>query len=283
MLDKVKKSVFGTRILKSLILLYVHYITSCYVVSYPKCGRTWVRVMLAKALALHFGDSQEDVHDPMEVIRKGRYPGPIIRFLHLGTDVPPNPQEKKDERQYSRFKDKKVVLLVRDPRDVMVSYYFHRTRRIREEHDLSSFIRHPWWGIDRLIAFMKGWYVNRNVPLDFFLLRYEDLHRDPTHQLRQLLSFMDLQAVSDVLVTKSVEYASFDNMQKLAMSPEMRGSKIAPTNPRDPESFKVRQGKVGEFGRYLSAADALYLEKRIRSGLPAFFGYPFKEIETDEG
>jgi len=280
MLDKIKKSVLSTRILKPLVAFYVHYITSCFVVSYPKCGRTWVKVMLAKALALHFGDSQEDVISPLKVIKKGRYPGPIIRFLHLGTDVPPNPQEKKDKRQYSRYRDKKVVLLVRDPRDVLVSYYFQRTRRAGEEHELTSFIRHPWWGIDRLIAFMNGWYENRDVPLAFFLLRYEDLHRDPTHQLRQLLSFMDLQAVSDVVVKQSVEYANFENMRKLGLSSEMRGSKIAPTNLQDPESFKVRKGEVGGFGRYLSAADALYLEKRISRELPAFFGYPLKETVT---
>ena len=160
MLDNIKKSILSTRILKPLVVFYVHYITSCFVVSYPKCGRTWVKVMLAKALALHFGDSQEDVISPIKVIKKGRYPGPIIRFLHLGTDVPPNPQEKKDDRQYSRYRDKKVVLLVRDPRDVLVSYYFQRTRRAGEEHELTSFIRHPWWGIDRLIAFMNGWYEN---------------------------------------------------------------------------------------------------------------------------
>ncbi len=283
MLDKLKKSALSLRILKPLIVFYAHYITRCYVVSYPKCGRTWIRVMLAKALALHFGDSQEDVHDPMEVIRKGRHPGPIIRFLHLGTDVPPNPQKKRKEWQYSRYRDKKVVLLVRDPRDVLVSYYFHRTRRMGEKHELASFIRHPWWGIDRLIAFMTGWYENRNVPLDFFLLRYEDLHRDPTRQLRQLLSFLDLQAVSDLVVKKSVEYASFGNMRKLALNPEMRGSRIAPIDLQDPESFKVRQGEVGGFGRYLSAADVLYLENKIRCGLPAVFGYPFEEIETHEG
>lgn len=114
----------------------------------------------------------------------------------------------------------------------------------------------------------------------FFLLRYEDLHRDPTHQLRQLLSFMDLQAVSDVVIKQSVEYANFENMRKLGLSSEMRGSKIAPTNLRDPESFKVRKGEVGGFGKYLSAADALYLEKRIRCELPAFFGYPLKETVT---
>ncbi len=273
MLNQVKRSV-----LKPLVVSYFHYITSCYVISYPKCGRTWVGLLLAKALALHFGESQEDVYDPMEVIRKGRNRGPIIRFLHLGTDVSPRPQKEPDKRQYRRFKAKKVVLLVRDPRDVMVSYYFHRTRRIGEEHDLSSFIRHPWWGIDRLIKFMNGWHENRSVPLDFFLLRYEDLHRDPAEQLRQLLSFVDLQAVSDVVVKESVEYASFDNMRKLAMRPEMRVRKVAPTNPRDPESFKVRQGEVGGFRKHLSAADALYLEKRISCGLPDFFGYPSKEI-----
>ena len=25
-----------------------------YLISYPKCGRTWLRVMIAKAIAIHF-------------------------------------------------------------------------------------------------------------------------------------------------------------------------------------------------------------------------------------
>ena len=33
---------------------YQDYRTDCFVISHPRCGRTWLRVMLAKALALHF-------------------------------------------------------------------------------------------------------------------------------------------------------------------------------------------------------------------------------------
>lgn len=62
--------------------LYFHRLTECYVTSHPKCGRTWLKVMLAKALALHFGMTQALVYDPVKVIRENRLEGPLVRFTH---------------------------------------------------------------------------------------------------------------------------------------------------------------------------------------------------------
>src|SRR5437773_2246999 len=54
---------------------------------------------------------------------------------------------------------------------------------------------------------------------------------------------------------KALEFSRFENMQKLEAA-GVFGSKILhPGDVRDPESFKVRRGKVGGFREYLSAGD----------------------------
>ncbi|MCH7768386.1 MAG: sulfotransferase domain-containing protein [Nitrospinae bacterium] len=261
------------RIGRKIANLYRHYHTDCYVISYPKCGRTWLRVMLAKALALYFGDPRDIVFDPIDVIRNNYQRGPLIRFTHDGIFKSPAIVTKPGEKRYQQYTRKKVVFLVRDPRDVLVSNYFQRARRRNESYDLGYFVRHQWWGIDRVVAFMKGWYEHRHVPSDFLLVRYEDLHRNPAGELHRILTFVDLEDVSDEIVRTSVDYASFDNMLKMSLNELSEEPRLAPADPQDPESFKMRRGEIGGYKRYLSAADVEYVEERIRRELPLSFGY----------
>jgi hypothetical protein len=252
---------------------YRHYRTDCYIISYPKCGRTWLRIMLAKALALHFDDPRETVWDPREVIEAAHKKGPYIQFTHDGVDYPPTGETKDPEKKYHRYKRKRVIFLIRDPRDVLVSYYFQRTRREGETHTLSDFLRHPWWGAARLMTYMRGWYEHRHIPLDFLLVRYEEFHRDAAEELRRILAFVDLGTVSDKLIESSVDYASFASMRKMSVNELVENLRLAPTDPQDPESFKVRKGKVGGYTEYLSPADTEYVEEIMGRDLPSVFGY----------
>ena len=261
------------RIGRKIANRYHHYHTDCFVISFPKCGRTWLRVMLAKALALYFGDPRDIVFDPMDVVRNNPQRGPLIRFTHDGITKSPAVETKQREKRYQWYTHKKVIFLVRDPRDVLVSNYFHRTRRRNESYDLGDFVRHQWWGIDRVVAFMKGWYEHRHVPSSFLLVRYEDLHRNPAGELRRILTFVGLEDVSDEIVRTSVNYASFDNMLKMSLNELSEENRLAPADPQDPESFKMRRGEIGGYKRYLSAADVEYVEERIRRELPLSFGY----------
>jgi len=271
----LKRFILKTRIGSKIASLYRHYQTDCYVISYPKCGRTWLRVMLAKALALHFEDPRDIVIDPMEVVRNNNQRGPIIQFTHERSAKSPAVETKQGEKRYQQYTHKKIIFLVRDPRDVLVSHYFQQTRRRGNYHDLSlkDFVRHPLWGADRVVAFMKGWYEHRGVPSDFLLVRYEDLHRNPAGELHRILTFVDLEDVSDEIVRTSVDYASFDNMLKMSLNELSEESRLAPADPQDPESFKMRRGEIGGYKRYLSAADVEYVEERIRRNLPSFFRY----------
>jgi hypothetical protein len=269
----IKQLILKPRFLRRIYGLYRHYRTDCYVISYPKCGRTWLRAMIAKVLALYFGDPRDIVFDPEIVIRTGHHNGPIIQFVHNGSLRPLTTGAKPLEDHYQRYSRKKVIFLVRDPRDVLVSYYFHRTRRRGESHNLSGFVRHPWWGIDRIIAFMKGWYEHRHVPSDFLLVRYEDLHQDAAAELQRILAFIELRNVSDELIKRAVDYASFDHMRRMQLNELSDRPELAPADPRDAESFKVRKGKVGGYVTYLSLSDIEYIESIMCRQLPASFGY----------
>jgi hypothetical protein len=252
---------------------YRHYRTDCYVISYPKCGRTWLRTMLAKALAIYFNDPREIVWDPRDVVETVHKRTPFIQFTHAGVDSPPEAAGQGQRRSYYRYRNKRVIFMVRDPRDVLVSYYFQKTRRESEECTLREFVRHPWWGADRVIPYMTEWYEHRNVPVDFLLLRYEDMHYDAAGELGRALAFVGLAPVPDRLITSAVEYACFENMRQLSLSDLRDNLRLAPSDPQDPESYKIRRGEVGGYLEYLSSADIQYIEQRMRRELTCSLGY----------
>ena len=88
----------------------------CVIVSYGKSGRTWLRVMLSRFYQLKHGlpDYNLIIFDNLHAKNTDI---PRLFFTHDNylKDVTGNADSKKD---YYR---KKVVLLVRDPRDVVVS------------------------------------------------------------------------------------------------------------------------------------------------------------------
>jgi hypothetical protein len=61
-------------------------------------------------------------------------------------------------------------------------------------------------------------------------------------------------------------------MQKLEAAGEFGSKILQPRDREDPESFKVRQGKVGGFREYLSAESQSYAAQ-VCAGLDPRFGY----------
>lgn len=268
------RSVIAQIILKAEIVrdVWHHYRTEYYLISHPKCGRTWLRFMLAKAIAVRLGDPRHIVTDPMEVVLNCNRRRPIIHITHDGVDDVPAGTTQRGSEHYRKYRHKKVIFLVRDPRDVTVSYYFERTLRQNETYTLREFIRHPWWGAARTVDFMRQWYEHRHVPMDFLLIRYEDLHRDPGAELRNLMGFLGFGDSSDHAIELAVAYSRFENMRKMSLSELQDYDRLAPTDPDDEESYKVRRGKVGGYIDYLSRGDIEYIEKQMLA-LPREFGY----------
>ncbi len=238
----------------------------CFVISFRKSGRTWLRMMVAKAFALYYKCTKEYIFCPEELVRRGYMKAPFVDFTHAD-------EMFNDESWMARYRDKKNVLLVRDPRDVLVSYYYHVNQRDNIHIEMKDLVRHPDFGIDRIIYFMNEWYENRNISSQFYIVRYEDLKSDTFTELKQLLLFAGLSDITDAIVDEAIGYASIDNMRALSVTYLKKEKRLAPADPNNPESFKVRKGRVGEFKKCLAAHDLEYVNKKITSDLHPVFRY----------
>ncbi len=234
-----------------------------YVVSYPKCGRTWVRTML-KTCAELLEQPEQVFHDKELVQVSGR----IVKFEHdQGTWVPAPPRLDKLSFRRHTYAGKKVVLLVRDPRDVLVSSWYHlRYRENIFRADLSTFIRDPLVGIEKVVAFMNMFVDNAGVPSDFLLMTYEDLHQQPRDCFSSLLRLIDI-GISDGVLDQAIEASSFGRMKQMETRGSMREPWMRPGAKDLDKALKVRRGKVGSYRQELSEDDVAYLDGVIHARL----------------
>lgn len=211
----------------------------CQFISYPKSGRSWVRFALT---ALGHGQDIAFHHDGFE-FNDGSLPAhnfdPQLRRIQYGAPC-------------------YVVYLARDPRDIMVSLYHQVTGRFRDFFDyrgtISDFIRDDYFGAHNLRRFQDMW---NGLCEEGLALRvsYEDCHDDFAAVLASICDHYGF-VHSPAEITTAVEFARFDNMQRIEQSGEFHEPWLRPRNG----SPKVRQGKVGGHLRELSPPDIAWLD-----------------------
>lgn len=232
--------------------------TSTWIVSFPKSGRTWLKVMLGKALCEEFGLDETGLLD-ISAITKSIGVG-AIDFSHDKSHLQAGLRFDELEQSKARYSDSIVILLVRDPRDVLVSCYLQATKRRRVfDGPISAFVRDDRYGIRKCAAFHRIWSRNQDVPRRFLLVRYEDMQRDPAAALISVLAVLDIPKVSPDVVSRAVSFGEFANMQRLEATGYFNEGVLKPGNVADPESFKVRRGEIGAYSEYVSHADVAYM------------------------
>ena len=121
------------RNIKDFILSYYYPRNQYFLVSFPKTGRTWLIHMInqMKEISNHPMKHAEhfifNEHDSSEII------------IENGFRNNPNDLFKFSERL--RYRKGKVLFLVRDPRDVVVSHYYQLTKRAKNPFIFDS-IKH---------------------------------------------------------------------------------------------------------------------------------------------
>jgi hypothetical protein len=246
-----------------------HQQTDAYVLSYPGCGRTWLTVLIGKAIVEHHGltDANPARITELAGLKRGV---PRVEVRH---DASPQLRRPEDiERDKSRFATKSIVVLVRDPRDAIISYYFEASkRRGRFDGTVAEFLRHPVGGLDSMLEYYNIWADNRRVPKRFHIVRYEQLHVNPIDELDRVMHTIGQTTTRDVL-QRAIDYGRFENMRKIEQKgfdrPELDRHHVG-----DKESFKARKGKVGGYREYLAPADIDYLETRISEKLSPFYSF----------
>src|SRR5262245_36871036 len=243
-----------------------------FVLSFPKCGRTWLRVMLSKYILDLKGQEPGDLVDVYSISKRAGLPG--VTFDHEDSYCTiEGACDESLETNQTRYRNRRVAFLVRDPRDVMVSYYVYCTKRAGVyQGTISQFIRDSRFGIDIYLRYLQIWEANRHVPKAYQLFRYEDLRAQDVAGFTQLLEFAGIP-VDEGLVRKTVEFGSFSNMQRMEAKKEFTNNILTPSDPADTETFKVRKGKIGDYASYMSSEDIAHVEARMSQMLPGYFGY----------
>ena len=248
-------------------------------VSYPKSGRTWLRVMISHIYHLRYNTPVTELieFDNLHAINPKI---PKILFEHE-MHLP----KYLSWRLVRSLPDKKLIFLVRDPRDVIVSYYFHYATRskLRERlrlglprdvagTPLADFALDPRYGLPAVIGFMNRWLDVASRSPRMFLLRYEDVRAEPKTALRQLCDFLG-EPASEAELEAAVAFASFERLQKMERQHFFGSERMQPRDATDPNAFKVRRGKVGGYRDYLDDRQIAMVDDLVASRLRPRFGY----------
>jgi len=244
----------------------------CFIISYPKCGRTWLRMMLGKYLL----NGQEG--DPIELLNLTNQLKDVPTTELSHDDYPMWKHIDKMETDKSIYQNKKVVWLARDPRDAFVSYYFQHTKRedgkrANDDFDgsMGDFLTHPIGGLPSIIKFYNIWAKNLQVPKKTFVLTYEKIHEAPEAMLKALIEFLGYPNYGDEAIHAAVDYCQFDNMKKIEEQNLLNNPRLKAADGQDPEAFKVRKGKVGGYTEYLNDQEITQMEEYIQSHLDPFY------------
>lgn len=230
-----------------------------YLISFPKCGRTWLRVLMTVSIAKHLSLKVKDITGLSELAHlDARAP-----FILVNHDEGPHLQAASEIRYRPDIYDgKKVLFLLRDPRDVLVSMYFQATRRRRFEQkavprpkNLSEMITQKRGGLQSIIKFYNVWSERAAYDDRIRTIHYEDLLDNPRGYLRRCLEHFGIVGVSEKDISAAVTTGRIENMKSLERSKSAGTGRLLPGDEKDPESFKVRRGIAGGYRDYFTAKE----------------------------
>ncbi len=262
---------------KSWKAVYVHYLVDTYFISYPKCGRTWLRMLIGTALnEMYDLKLEKDQLVKTLPLTRGLSHVPTIRFTH--DDDPHRKQSNKLTSDKNKYKNKNVFFLIRDPRDVIVSsYYQHKYRENVQDIKyltISEFIRYDRGGIKNIVNFYNIWQENKSIPRFFEIIRYEDMSVDIYTFLVKLFKSMNIEMKQES-IRNSIDINDFKNLQRQEKKGELNSDQFSKkiNIPQNEKYLKVRKGKTGGYKDELQDDDIIFLNSYINDNLSDYYDY----------
>jgi len=180
-----------------------------FIASYPRSGNTWTRFLIANLM----------------------HPERPVTFANIETVIPdatalssrklkrvPRPRLIKTH-EYFEPRYRRVIYLVRDPRDVVLSLYNFRRkyRSVDDSYPIERYVAERFLPGDLDVSWgehVGSWLGTRMNQPGFLLVRYEDLLQDPPRELYRLASFLGIAASTETL-SQAIERSSANRLRQL--------------------------------------------------------------------
>jgi len=214
------------------------YPDDTFLVSFPRSGNTWTRFLVSNLLdpdhPVTFATLESRIPEIYDV------PDRMLRSF-------PRPRIIKSHECFDpRYR--KVLYIVRDPRDVAVSYYEFQLKRnvISEDCSLEQFVprfiesefepKIGCWG-DHVLS----WLATRQGRSSFLLLRYEDMRKEPQQSASKIAAFHGLD-LGPEQAARAVEMSSADRMRQLEKQQSHQWKETKKTRQDKPFIRKATSG-----------------------------------------
>ena len=242
------------------------YPDDTFVVSYPRSGNTWTRFLIANLVHpdkdVSFANIEKLIPDTSSQSNRALKTTPRPRIIKT--------------HEYFDHRYPKTIYIVRDPRDVVLSYYDFQRKymQIDDAYPLEQYVDDfvngklisiGWgtWGEN-----VASWIYTRGKRNNFLLMRYEDMMKDTERELARISEFLDIPADPKRL-RHAVESSSADRMRALEKLEE--DNWVATKNRRKDIPF-VRVAKSGGWHTALPAGCVQQIENAW-GGLMTPLGY----------
>ncbi|XP_012946008.1 sulfotransferase 1A1 [Aplysia californica] len=229
------------------------------IVAYPKCGTHWmweVTKMLRKGVASHEQRAKEAAmleFSKVEAIDKEASPRTLNSHLPM-CHLPQQIKEKKI----------KLVHLVRNPKDALVSFYFHVSQMVTITFpDLFERYLANTMSLANQFDFLRQIqkYQKENPEVPVMTIYYEDMKQNPVPVTKDLAKFLGLDVTED-FCKEVVDACSFSKMKEIDPQRKKGDGTMAKEFKSGPINM-YRKGQVGDWKNHLTVAQSEMLDDFI--------------------
>ena len=233
-----------------------------FIVSFPRSGNTWMLFILAnimvEVLNLKMKVNFFNIHG-------------FIPDIHVGRDLPEYTgffPFKRMIKSHSVYHPgyKNVIYIIRDPKNVMVSYYNYMVGLGHYDRPISEFVKDKKLGVPAWSKHVTGWMDGIAAGTRFRIIKYEDFHNEPDKNIKKLGNLIGFD-LSDGQVSKVRDNCSFKAMQKLEKETGSLSLRRKNTNIQF-----IRKGSLTDWENELGAEEVAYIRSVVEK-MPYDFGY----------
>jgi hypothetical protein len=218
------------------------------ITGFPKSGTTWLCRILDCLLCKEYGIFKQKTRNIKRIYTSNNN---IITFSYLK-----NPLYKTNLRV--PYHDKCIVLY-RDFKDILVSCYFQQKyREFKYNGTISEFIDFDFGGIKSIINFYNTIEEQgKNKEYIYYEKMEESL------KSLSILENLNLDECLSLNTFEKMRQKEIDNYNNANITPEDK-IELCPRNINDINSYKTRNGKVGDYINYLSNEDIKKIDNILR-------------------